>query len=143
MKLFAVIYSVGGFSREDATNPEIAGVFTDQNIADTVRKAVGSSAKVVSITLDEVSPGYMNFAKNVLNVDIAKIMQEKEDGMKVMSKLDLECRMNASEFIEDADNGYLMSDDGSGYWATETMRSNISCWSERPQWATHVCWYNR
>lgn len=48
------------------------------------------------------------------------------------------------EFENDRSMGALISDDGSGYWSTETERSNISVWSyEKPEWATHVAWYNR
>lgn len=143
MKLFAVIHSVGGFLREDAPTPSIAGIFTDEKIADTVRKCVGLSAKVIPVNLDEVAPGYLNFANEVLNVDLAKILQEKELGLKEFSDLDRECLMTAEEFDQDADCGALTSDDGSGYWATDKKVSRISCWSQKPQWATHVCWYNR
>jgi hypothetical protein len=36
------------------------------------------------------------------------------------------------------------SDDGSGYWATETHESNWSVFSvDKPEWATHIAWYNK
>ncbi|ADP02624.1 hypothetical protein [Salmonella phage PVPSE1] len=40
--------------------------------------------------------------------------------------------------------GAFIPDDGNGYWCPdENYESDISCWSPRPEWATHVAWYNR
>lgn len=40
--------------------------------------------------------------------------------------------------------GAFIPDDGSGYWCkNDKYESNVSCWSPRPEWATHVAWYNR
>ena len=143
MKLFAVIYSVGGFAREDAATPSIAGIYSDEKIADTVRKAAGVGAKVVPVELDEIAPGYLDFAKQVLNIDLNQIQEDKRLGMKDISEFDRECLMTAEEFDQDADSGFLTSDDGSGYWATDKKVSRVSCWSSQPEWATHVCWYNK
>lgn len=143
MKLFAVINTVGGFAREDASNASIEGLFTDEQIAEIVRKACGSSAKVVEVQVDEVKPGYIDFAKHVLNIDLAKIIMEKQFGIKDMEGFELDCLMSAEEFLDYADSGAFISDDGSGYWATDKKISNVSCWSQKPDWATHVCWFNR
>jgi hypothetical protein len=143
MKLLAVIYSVGGFAREDNANPAIAGIFTDPQIAEIVRKAAGVDAKIVPVELDKIAPGYISFAKEVLNIDLAAILKEKELGLKDFDELDRECLMPAQEFEEGEDCGMLTSDDGHGYWATDKKVSNVSCWREKPEWATHVCWYNR
>lgn len=143
MKLFAVIYTVGGFAREDAPNAAIAGIYTDEKVADIICKCVGYGAKVVSVTLDEIAAGHISFAKEVLNIDLTKILKEKELGLKEFSELDKECLMSIEEFKNDADNGFLTSDDGHGYWATDKKVSNLSCWREQPEWATNVCWYNK
>lgn len=143
MELFAVIHTVGGFSREDAPNTAIAGIFTDLQIAETVRKAAGVNAKMVSVKLDDVAPGYIVFAKEVLNIDLVKVIEEKHLGLKEFSRLDRECLMTAEEFIEDEKSGFLTTDDGSGCWATGQKVSEVSCWDEQPEWATHVCWYNK
>ena len=38
----------------------------------------------------------------------------------------------------------IMPHDGSGYWATETQESNWPVFTmDRPEWATHVVWYNK
>ncbi len=37
----------------------------------------------------------------------------------------------------------IIPDDGTGNWATETEMSAISCFAPRPEWATHVVWFNR
>jgi hypothetical protein len=143
MELLAVIYTVGGFAREDASKAAIAGIFTDPKIAETVRKAAGYDAKVVTVTLDKIAPGYINFAKEVLNIDLAEILQEKELGLREFSDLDKRCLMSAEEFMQDEESGGITGDDGHGYWATDKKVSNVSCWREKPEWATHVCWYNR
>lgn len=34
--------------------------------------------------------------------------------------------------------------DGDGYWATATHESRMSVWRfDKPEWATHVAWYNK
>lgn len=142
MELYAVIYTVGGFAREDSPNPAIAGIYTDDKIADIVRKAVGHGAIVTPIKLDQVAPGYINFAKEVLNIDLEKILIEKEFGLTEFSNLDRECLMTAEEFKEHTDSGGIISSDGCGNWATDKMISEVSCWKEKPDWATHVCWFN-
>lgn len=143
MELLAVIYSVGGFAREDSPNPAIAGIFTDPKIAEIVRKAAGHGAKIVPVEVDKISPGYISFAKDVLNIDLAKMIQDKELGMTELDELDQECLMTAEEYMQDAESGFLTSDDGHGYWATATMVSRVSCRSKKPEWATHACWYNK
>jgi len=63
--------------------------------------------------------------------------------LKPFSGSDARCLMTAQEFEEGDAQGVLTSDDGNGYWATETQKSTISCNQPRPDWATHVVWYNR
>lgn len=38
---------------------------------------------------------------------------------------------------------FQSGDDGSGYWATDTEMSRISCFEDRPDWATQVIWFNK
>jgi len=142
MKLFAVIYTVGGFAREDAPNASIAGIFTDDKIAEIVCKTAGFGAKVVPVNLDEVAKGYISSAKELFNIDLAQILKEKELGLREFNELDKECLMTDEEFKEHTDCGGIISSDGDGYWATDKMVSDVSCWREKPEWATHVCWYN-
>jgi hypothetical protein len=48
------------------------------------------------------------------------------------------------EFAEDVKLGCLIPYDGDGYWATETQQSHLCVWdTPKPEWATHVAWYNR
>lgn len=143
MKLFAVINTVGGFAREDAPNASIDGIFTDEKIAEIVRKASGSTAKVVQVTLDEVKPGYIDFAKHVLNIDLNQIVHEKKFGLTDMDDFERKCLMTAEDFNDAVDHNAIMSDDGCGNWATENKISDLSCWEVQPEWATHVCWFNR
>jgi hypothetical protein len=100
-------------------------------------------AKVVPITLDKVAPGYINFAQEVLNIDLAEILREKELGLHEFNDLDKECLMSAEEFAEHEDSGGITDYDGHGYWATDKKVSKVDCFCAKPEWATHVCWYNR
>jgi len=54
-----------------------------------------------------------------------------------------ECLMSLEEFKQDEDHDMITPDDGDGYYTYEGFRSNISCFSERPTWATSVVWYNK
>lgn len=63
--------------------------------------------------------------------------------LKPFSGSDEQCLMTAAQYEEDEGSGMLGSDDGNGYWATATQRSDISTSKPRPDWATHVVWFNR
>mgnify|MGYP001250097380 CR=1 FL=1 len=39
--------------------------------------------------------------------------------------------------------GAFIPDDGDGYWATEKEYAYISAWDPKPDWATHVVWFNK
>lgn len=54
-----------------------------------------------------------------------------------------ECLMTAEEFIADEKRGMLSCDDGVGYWGTATHRSDLTTYTDKPVWATHVVWYNK
>lgn len=60
-----------------------------------------------------------------------------------LSESDKKCLMLAADYLEDCDDGFLTADDGTGYWATATHKSELSIYSPQPDWATHVVWYNR
>ena len=51
--------------------------------------------------------------------------------------------MTAEAFLQDEEAGFLTGNDGSGFWATATHRSDLSTYAPRPEWATHVLWFNR
>lgn len=51
--------------------------------------------------------------------------------------------MTADDFREGYESGMLTCDDGSGVWATATQKSDVPCGATKPDWATHVVWYNR
>ena len=51
--------------------------------------------------------------------------------------------MTLEDFRHDEDLGCLTSDDGNGYYATETGMSDIPTYHTEPEWATHVVWFNR
>lgn len=61
--------------------------------------------------------------------------------------------MTIEEFIECCDNESFIDDDGMGSWATETYYlpghwiypSDFTCGDrlDKPEWATHVVWYNK
>ena len=53
--------------------------------------------------------------------------------------------MTISEFLACKKSGFLIPDDGSGWWGTETHHTyEGSIWrDEPPEGATHVHWYNK
>ena len=53
--------------------------------------------------------------------------------------------ISADEFSKLVDAGGFVSSDGSGCWATKFYMDNDSnVWaSSRPEWATHVAWFNK
>lgn len=62
---------------------------------------------------------------------------------------DLGDHMSWADFLQHVEDGGINDDDGSAELATETHVSNVSvgCVSARtlkkPEWATHVVWYNK
>ena len=59
--LYVVHNTTSGYAREDSAMSSVAGVYTDADVADKVRKAVGSGATVTQVELNKVHPGYVNF----------------------------------------------------------------------------------
>lgn len=57
--LYVVTYQAGGFAREDTPVACVAGIYSDQAVAETVRKAVGHSAAVTPLELDHIPAGYL------------------------------------------------------------------------------------
>ena len=64
--------------------------------------------------------------------------------------------MTAEEFITEVKRGSFIPYDGDRYWATATGESRLNVWetlqnsrdmkvweTKKPEWATHVMWYNR
>lgn len=152
MKLYAVIYSVGGFTKENVASPKIAGVYSNIEIAEAVKKAVGYGASVVPLELNEIGKGYIQFAKQMFNIDLEKMLdQEKNKSNSVeenkelrhLSDLEKKCLMSAEEFLECEESETIIEDDGCGYWATHDKVSDVNCFAIKPDWATHVCWYNK
>ena len=47
------------------------------------------------------------------------------------------------EWDEAVLSGAFIPDDGSGYWATKDGYVAISVWDTKPDWATHVVWFNK
>ena len=76
-----------------------------------------------------------------------RIVELKEKHGPVLTLLDedekSECLMTAEDFLREDDLGMLTSDDGSGVWATQTHKSDVSTSVDKPEWATHVVWYNK
>ena len=79
-----------------------------------------------------------------------------DDVIDIHAKFGLECKpdfgkipdyadlFTYEEWVEHTISGAILLYDGSGYWSTETQESNWSVWVvEKPEWATHVTWYNK
>jgi hypothetical protein len=72
MKLYCVVYMVGGYAREDATNAQIAGIFTDKAVADKVRLCV--SGEIKEVELNAVSSGYQKTAMELFGVNLQDML---------------------------------------------------------------------
>lgn len=52
--------------------------------------------------------------------------------------------MSEKEWNESVESGCFIPYDGSGYWATEKgMDPNADAFYPKPDWATHVAWFNK
>jgi hypothetical protein len=75
---------------------------------------------------------------------VAKLRQQLGPAMTPLDAEDIEeGLMSAEAFYRESDNGCLTGDDGDGVWATETHRSDVRTSQPKPDWATHVLWFNR
>jgi hypothetical protein len=57
------------------------------------------------------------------------------------------CMFTAEDFDQACSEGSFTNDDGTGYWATEASKSSVevrpSTRQNKPDWATHVVWFNK
>lgn len=63
MMLYVVKYTVGGYAREDAAVPQVAGVYTDPEVARKVSLAVQGAVQAVE--LDFTNPGIVYYLKEI------------------------------------------------------------------------------
>ena len=96
--------------------------------------------KLIEVTArmccENVYPIDAKFILEKLGFEHYPVWEEHEDYAYIMS---------AEEWEEARDAGSFIPYDGHGYWAKEKEHSNFNVWdfTERPEWATHVAWYNR
>lgn len=141
MKLYCVLYTVGGYAKEDPVIPHVAGIYDDEAVAQKIKSCV-SNSYIKEIELNDIAPGYISHLKELFNIDIKEFQKKQAANLRPLSKLDKECLMLEDEFEENVKFGMLTSSDGDGYWATKDSVSTIGCFNTKPPWATHVCWYN-
>ena len=140
--LYVVVSLSGGYTRQDSGEAAVLGVFTHEEIAQHVKSVSGPSAKIQEIKLNQIYPGIAQAIKEIKNLDIIELSMNMQAGMIELSDFDRTCLMTAEEFESEVDHDTICESDGIGYWATNTKVSEISCFDSRPDWATHVCWYN-
>ena len=46
-----------------------------------------------------------------------------------------------TEWVQAIKLGLIAPDDGSGFWGTVKGESTVSCFEDKPAWASHVIWY--
>lgn len=63
MMLYVVKYTVSGYSRESADVAQVAGVYTDPEVARKVKLAV--QGEVQAAELDFTNPGIVHYLKEV------------------------------------------------------------------------------
>ncbi len=76
-------------------------------------------------------------------------MDRNDIEMRPLGELDKECLVDIETFTEWCKTGYVINDDGSGKYATESEVSDLyvntddfRCGKIRNDF-THICWYNR
>lgn len=55
--LHIVVSTIGGYAREDAAQPFVVGAFTNQGVADAVRRVSGVHATVKAVEVDHIPEG--------------------------------------------------------------------------------------
>lgn len=73
--LYVVASTTGGYAREDAAEPYVGGVFTDEKVAKKV--AMVSHAKVFPVVLDQVGAGYIE-TMQAMGIKLPGITEPKE-----------------------------------------------------------------
>lgn len=81
------------------------------------------------------------------------VREEKDFNEKFRKLSDYELMTDNPDFgdlytVSDFDNiveeGFINDDDGSGYYGTDTKHSRLEYFSnQKPDWATHVLWFNK
>lgn len=134
-KLF-IVYFI-----EENSKDNIVGVFNDEILANNA-KLIHFNSEIKEVYINEIGIGYTNYLK-AIGIDFQKLLDQKNNGLKPLTDLDKDCLMTVEEFNDSEDSGLITIDDGDGYYATSDMVSDISCFNDKPDWATHVCWYNK
>lgn len=73
--LYVVASTTGGYAREDAAEPHVCGVFTDENVAKKV--AMVGHGKVFTMPLDQVGAGYIETMR-AMGIKLPGITEPKE-----------------------------------------------------------------
>lgn len=141
-ELYVVVNLSGGYTRDDQGLSNVVGIFTHKEIAEHVKSVSGPSAHIQEVKLKHIHPGLIHAIKEIRNIDILELSMNIQASLIDLSDRDKECLMSAEEFESEVDHYMICESDGEGYWATSKKVSEISCFEPRPEWATHVCWYN-
>lgn len=51
--------------------------------------------------------------------------------------------ITVEEFFSEGGMQCFTGDDGTGYFACAHGISDVSCWNDAPNWATHIAWYGK
>lgn len=128
----------GGGTCQSCKHEFYKPVFMNPKIEDLV--AIWNSGNDVK-TLIKVEQDKIEEAERKISEIKAKA--PVEDWLEPLNDLAKQSLMTAEEFEESYDTGGINSDDGDGYWATDKVKSEISCFDIRPDWATHVVFYGK
>lgn len=108
--------------------------------------------------LDHPEPQIVRFQHKFAELIIEECCNSlyPEDAIDIMTKFGIQYQpdfskhddiadiMSVEEWQANVDFGSFIPSDGSGYWAKKDVCSTLSVWSvEKPEWATHVAWYNK
>lgn len=120
---------------------DIEGPIERSGLAMVLMSMLSDVQEMIARSRDEDARQALNRVKLVIDRKLRDKVEAPE--LKPIPAEDLACLMMAEAFLLEEASGFLNSDDGTGYWATATHRSGIPVHAARPDWATHVLWFNK
>ena len=73
--LYVVVYMVGGWSRDCSDTAEVAGVYTDEDLAKKV--AIACRGEVRTVDLNKIKPGHLGMLQ-ALGFDVSPNFDDTE-----------------------------------------------------------------
>jgi len=99
---------------------------------------------VATIELEPLEPLAMGHYRMVPHVRPARAVEMSAKHPQLCPTPDYGDLMTAQDWEESVGAGCFIPNDGVGHWATKDgMDPNSNCFDAKPDWATHVVWFNK